>query len=52
MTETPGYREFYESGDLSRFGREEMPEQREVTLDCPSDCAYLQQARDHEKPRS
>jgi hypothetical protein len=27
-------------------------EQREVTLDCPSDCAYLQQAREHEKPRS
>ena len=27
-------------------------EQREVTLDCPSDCAYLQQARVHEKPRS
>jgi hypothetical protein len=27
-------------------------EQREVTLDCPSDCAYLQQARKHEKPRS
>jgi hypothetical protein len=26
-------------------------EQREVTLDCPSDCAYLQQARVHEKPR-
>lgn len=26
-------------------------EQREVTLDCPSDCAYLQQARGHEKPR-
>ncbi len=26
-------------------------EQREVTLDCPSDCVYLQQARDHEKPR-
>ena len=25
-------------------------EQREVTLDCPSDCAYLQQARQHEKP--
>jgi hypothetical protein len=25
-------------------------EQREVTLDCPSDCAYLQQAREHEKP--
>ncbi len=27
-------------------------EQREVTLDCPSDCPYLQQARLHEKPRS
>jgi len=27
-------------------------EQREVTLDCPSDCVYLQQAREHEKPRS
>lgn len=26
-------------------------EQREVTLDCPSDCTYLQQARTHEKPR-
>ena len=26
-------------------------EQREVTLDCPSDCPYLQQARKHEKPR-
>lgn len=26
-------------------------EQREVTLDCPSDCVYLQQARAHEKPR-
>jgi hypothetical protein len=26
-------------------------EQREVTLDCPSECAYLQQAREHEKPR-
>ena len=23
-------------------------EQREVTLDCPSDCVYLQQAREHE----
>lgn len=22
-----------------------------MTLDCPSDCAYLQQAREHEKPR-
>lgn len=27
-------------------------EQREVTLDCPSDCVYLRQAREHEKPRS
>jgi hypothetical protein len=27
-------------------------EQREVTLDCPSDCPYLIQARQHEKPRS
>jgi hypothetical protein len=26
-------------------------EQREVTLDCPRDCPYLQQAREHEKPR-
>jgi len=26
-------------------------EQREVILDCPSDCVYLQQAREHEKPR-
>jgi hypothetical protein len=26
-------------------------EQREVTLDCSSDCVYLQQAREHEKPR-
>ncbi len=26
-------------------------EQREVTLDCPSDCPYLIQAREHEKPR-
>jgi len=26
-------------------------EQREVTLDCPIDCPYLQQAREHEKPR-
>jgi len=25
-------------------------EQREVTLDCPSGCPYLQQAREHEKP--
>jgi len=27
-------------------------EQREVTLDCPSDCVYLRQAREHEKVRS
>lgn len=27
-------------------------EQREVTLDCPTDCPYLIQAREHEKPRS
>ena len=27
-------------------------EQREVTLDCPIDCPYLQQAREHEKPRA
>jgi hypothetical protein len=27
-------------------------EQREVTLDCPRECVYLQQAREHEKPRS
>lgn len=26
-------------------------EQREVTLDCPSECVHLQQAREHEKPR-
>jgi len=26
-------------------------EQREVTLDCPSGCVYLQQAREHEKQR-
>lgn len=26
-------------------------DQREVTLDCPSECVYLQQARAHEKPR-
>ncbi len=26
-------------------------EQREVALDCPTDCVYLQQAREHEKPR-
>ncbi|HVP44152.1 MAG TPA: hypothetical protein VMS96_12025 [Terriglobales bacterium] len=25
--------------------------EREVTLDCPSDCSYLQEARKHEKPR-
>jgi hypothetical protein len=27
-------------------------EQREVTLDCPSDCPYLLQARQHEKART
>ncbi len=27
-------------------------EQREVTLDCPRDCPYLRQAREHEKPRA
>jgi hypothetical protein len=27
-------------------------EQREITLDCPSSCTYLHQARQHEKPRS
>src|SRR5271165_312039 len=27
-------------------------EQREVTLDCPSSCVYLQQARQYERPRS
>jgi hypothetical protein len=27
-------------------------EQREVTLDCPVECVYLQQAHAHEKPRS
>jgi hypothetical protein len=27
-------------------------EQREVTLDCPADCAYLQQARQNETPRT
>ena len=27
-------------------------QEREVTLDCPSDCPYLVQARAHEKPRS
>ncbi len=27
-------------------------EAREATLDCPSDCVYLQQARLHEKPRA
>lgn len=26
-------------------------EQREVTLDCPRECVYLQQAREHEKVR-
>ena len=27
-------------------------EQREVTLECPLDCPYLIQAREHERPRS
>jgi hypothetical protein len=27
-------------------------EAREITIDCPSDCVYLQQAREHEKPRA
>ena len=27
-------------------------EQREVTLNCPSECPYLRQAREHEKPRA
>src|ERR1700690_906551 len=27
-------------------------EQREVTIDCPSDCPYLRQAREHEKMRT
>jgi len=26
--------------------------EREVSLECPSECPYLQQARQHEKPRS
>ena len=26
-------------------------EQREVSLDCPSECVYLRQAREHERPR-
>ena len=26
-------------------------EQREVTLECPTDCEYLRQARQHERPR-
>jgi hypothetical protein len=26
-------------------------EQREVTLDCPRECVYLEQAHNHEKPR-
>lgn len=26
-------------------------EQRELTLDCPSECPYLQQAREHQPPR-
>jgi hypothetical protein len=27
-------------------------EQREMTLDCPNDCVYLRQSREHERPRS
>jgi hypothetical protein len=27
-------------------------ENREVTLDCPSECVYLQRAREYERPRS
>src|SRR4051812_18375774 len=27
-------------------------EQREVSLDCPTDCSYLIQAREHERPRA
>jgi hypothetical protein len=27
-------------------------QQREVTIDCPSDCTYLRQAREHEKVRT
>ncbi len=27
-------------------------ENREITLDCPTECVYLQQARQHERPRS
>jgi hypothetical protein len=27
-------------------------EQREVSIDCQSDCTYLRQAREHEKPRT
>ncbi len=27
-------------------------EKREVTLDCPIDCPYLRQAREHERPRA
>jgi hypothetical protein len=27
-------------------------EQREVSIDCPNDCGYLRQAREHEKPRT
>src|SRR5512146_227839 len=26
--------------------------EREVTLDCPRECVYLRQAREHERPRS
>jgi hypothetical protein len=32
-----------------RICRQCCAEQREVTLDCPSECVYLQQARQHEK---
>lgn len=35
-----------------RICRQCCGEQREVTLDCPSDCVYLRQAREHEKPYS
>jgi hypothetical protein len=27
-------------------------EEREVTIDCPSDCTYLRQGREHEKVRT
>jgi len=39
------------SGRHGRICPQCCGEQREVTLDCPSDCPYLQQAREHEKPR-